>query len=247
MSENKYLKCACQKCSASIEFPVHGIGSAVPCPHCGENTTLFAPPAGVCPAVPSPPHAVDSAHLRPAPVNVAEEPPTDSPASALSHSRNFPPTAIALLAVFLALTGSTLFVFRGKFSASKSGTSDGPASTETPPASGAEISQSAQAGASTPAAKRPKSIDDLKIGAITLEKAKGSSLVYAVGVVRNESDHQRFGVNLELELADATGVRAGVAKDYRSVIEPRQEWRFRALVLDTKAVSAKLSKIREEE
>ena len=95
--------------------------------------------------------------------------------------------------------------------------------------------------------KAPKSIDDLKVGPITLEKSKGSSLVYAVGVLRNDSGHQRFGVNLQLELTDARGNKAGTAKDYRAVIEPRQEWRFRALVLDSKAVSAKVAAIREEE
>ncbi len=92
----------------------------------------------------------------------------------------------------------------------------------------------------------PKSIDDLKAGPITFEKAKGSSLVYAVGVLRNESDHQRFGVNIELELTDARGNKAGTAKDYRAVLEPRQEWRFRALVLDSKATVATVSSIREE-
>lgn len=95
-------------------------------------------------------------------------------------------------------------------------------------------------------ASAPKSITDLKPGTISLEKAKGSSLVYAVGILRNDSVHQRFGVNIELELTDARGSKAGTAKDYRAVLEPRQEWRFRALVLDSKAVAAKVSSIREE-
>ena len=88
---------------------------------------------------------------------------------------------------------------------------------------------------------------DLKVGPITLEKARGSSLVHAVGVLKNDSDHQRFGVNIELELSDARGNKAGTARDYRTVIEPHQEWRFRALLLDSKAVSARLDRIREEE
>jgi hypothetical protein len=93
----------------------------------------------------------------------------------------------------------------------------------------------------------PKSTDDFKIGAITLEKAKGSSLIYAQGTLRNNSEHQRFGVKLEFELTDARGAVVGAAKDYRAVIEPRQEWRFRALVLDAKAVAARVSSIREDE
>lgn len=95
-------------------------------------------------------------------------------------------------------------------------------------------------------APAPKSLVDFKTGPVTLEKTKGSSLVYAVGVLRNESDHQRFGVNIELELTDARGNKIGTAKDYRAVIEPRHEWRFRALVLDSKATIATVSAIREE-
>ena len=91
-----------------------------------------------------------------------------------------------------------------------------------------------------------KSIDDLKAGPITLEKAKSGGLVYAVGTLRNQSDHQRFGVNIELALTDARGNKAGTAKDYRAVLEPRQEWRFRALILDSKATAATVSSIREE-
>jgi hypothetical protein len=79
-----------------------------------------------------------------------------------------------------------------------------------------------------------------------LEKAKGSSLVYAVGVLRNESDHQRFGVTIEVELTDAGGNSAGLAKDYRAVIEPRQEWRFRALILNSKAVRGVVTRVHEE-
>jgi len=86
----------------------------------------------------------------------------------------------------------------------------------------------------------------LKTGSIIIEKAKGSSLIYAVGVLRNDSGHQRFGVNIELELTDARGNKVGTAKDYRAVLEPRQEWRFRALVLDSKAAAATVSSIREE-
>lgn len=102
---------------------------------------------------------------------------------------------------------------------------------------------------SSPETKAPtatKSLDDFKIGAITFEKTSGSSLVYAVGILRNESDHQRFGVNLELKLTDARGGGAGTAKDYRAVIEPHQTWRFRALVLDSKATAASVARISEE-
>jgi len=93
----------------------------------------------------------------------------------------------------------------------------------------------------------PKSLDDLKASIITLQKTPGRNLTYAIGTIRNESDQQRFGVRLELDLLDNAGNKIGVAKDYVRVIEPRQEWRFRAMVLASKTASARVGKITEQE
>jgi hypothetical protein len=95
--------------------------------------------------------------------------------------------------------------------------------------------------------KRPKSPDDLKAGAVQLEKTKGSSLVYAVGAVTNDSEHQRFGVRIELDLFNSAGKKlSGSAKDYKDVIEPHRDWQFHALIPDSKAVSAKVSSVKED-
>jgi hypothetical protein len=92
-----------------------------------------------------------------------------------------------------------------------------------------------------------KSLDDLKASNITLQKTPGRNLTYAIGTIRNESDQQRFGVRLELDLLDNAGNKIGIAKDYVRVIEPRQEWRFRAMVLASKTASARVGKITEQE
>jgi hypothetical protein len=97
------------------------------------------------------------------------------------------------------------------------------------------------------AAPSPKSIDDLKVSTITLQRTPGSALVYAVGTVRNDSDQQRFGVRIELDLFDNAGKRIGPAKDYVGVIEPHKDWRFRALVPLARTVTAKVAKITEQE
>ncbi len=83
------------------------------------------------------------------------------------------------------------------------------------------------------------------VSPIVLEKAPGSALVHAVGTVRNQAPRQRFGVKIELELLDAAGQRVGTAQDYQPVIEPNAEWRFKALVIHSKVVSAKLAAIKE--
>lgn len=217
MSEFDHLKCPCQQCGGAIEFPGDDLGQLAICPHCDAETMLSD---GATLETPDGSHANDSAPS--------------------SSKQKFLWIAVAAL----ALTGATAwFLFKGRPGA--------PASRVNEPRSATNLdaAQVAANALTNEAAfpKAPKSIDDLKVGPIALEKSKGSSLVYAVGVMKNDSTHQRFGVNLELELTDARGNKAGTAKDYRAVLEPRQEWRFRALVLDSKAVSAKVAAIREEE
>jgi len=86
-----------------------------------------------------------------------------------------------------------------------------------------------------------------QISTITLEKTPGSSLVYAVGTVRNQTTKQRFGVKLELDLLDSAGAKVGSAKDYQQLLEPNSLWQFRALVTESKAASAKLAMIKEDQ
>ena len=82
---------------------------------------------------------------------------------------------------------------------------------------------------------------------VRLEKTQGSSLVYAIGSIRNETDRRRFGVKVELELLDDAGNVIGTAKDYQSTLEPGAEWRFKALVVESKAVAAKIASIKEDQ
>jgi len=82
--------------------------------------------------------------------------------------------------------------------------------------------------------------------AVTVEKTPGSSLIYAVGTIKNTTEHQRFGIKVELELLDSAGRKLGGASDYRQVLEPGAQWQFKALVVDAKTVSAKISSIQED-
>lgn len=112
----------------------------------------------------------------------------------------------------------------------------------------------AEAAPSEPAmtvatSKGPKALSDLKVANVKIEATKGSSLVYVVGTVRNNSEHQRFGVRVEFDLFDRAGNKIATppSSDYKQIMEPREEWTFRAIVLDPKATAAKLAKIKEDE
>ena len=95
---------------------------------------------------------------------------------------------------------------------------------------------------------RPKSPEDLKVvGSVSVEKAKGSRLSYAMGALKNDSDHQRYGVKVEIGLFDDAGNKLSTtANDYVQTLEPRKEWKFRALILEPKAVTAKVVSIKED-
>ncbi len=84
-------------------------------------------------------------------------------------------------------------------------------------------------------------------GPVTLEKAENGDLSYAVGVLRNESSRQRFGVKVELALLDGQGERVGSATDYTPSILPGKEWKFKALVMERSTVRAELANVTEQE
>jgi len=99
---------------------------------------------------------------------------------------------------------------------------------------------------STPNPDDPITQAGFRVSPVTIEKTKGSSLIYALGTLSNASDRQRFGVKIQFDLFDDSGQKVGAAKDYQQLIEPKSEWKFHALVVTSKATSAKVASITEE-
>jgi hypothetical protein len=99
-----------------------------------------------------------------------------------------------------------------------------------------------------PTASKPQPeevTNDFGIMPFKLEKTPGSSLVYVIGTVQNPTERQRFGVKVEFSLFDTNDNAIGTATDYEQIIEPHGEWRFKAMVIESKAVSAKFHSIIE--
>jgi hypothetical protein len=94
---------------------------------------------------------------------------------------------------------------------------------------------------------RSKASSPFEVGEITLDKTKGNGLVHATGTVRNRTDRQHFGVRVDLDVLDGGGAKIGTATDYLRVLEPKAEWTFRALVLDSRVDSVKLRSVTEKE
>lgn len=79
-----------------------------------------------------------------------------------------------------------------------------------------------------------------------IERTPGRSLVYVVGTVTNGTAKQAFSVRITFDLFNRKGDAVGNATDYVQVIESGDGWNFRALILDTNAVTAKLQALEKE-
>ena len=109
------------------------------------------------------------------------------------------------------------------------------------------VAQSTNATEPVAAPKPPELLtNDFAILPFKLEKTTNSSLVYVTGIIRNMTTIQRFGVKVEFGLFDTNDNAVGSATDYQQVLEPHGEWRFKALVVYSKAASAKFDSIAEE-
>jgi len=219
MTKTKFLKGECTQCGGHIEYPAESIGVTIDCPHCGKQTEL---------------------QLLAAPDE------SGIPRAAIIW------TAVAVVILVLGLGGALAALKRARNWAERqkhtqaAPTASAPLSAEPATPGLAPTPAAAPAAAQQPAEDR-QTPSGLLASAIAMEKATGSSLVYAVGVLTNSTDRQRFGVKLELDLLDSTGKRLGTARDYQQVIEPKSTWRFKALVVDSKATTAKIASIKEEQ
>lgn len=103
--------------------------------------------------------------------------------------------------------------------------------------------------AQTKPSKTPPDMEtnDFAVSPVKLEKAPGSTLVYVIGKLRNLSGQTRYGVKLEFGLSDTNHQPVGIATDYHSTLEPYGEWNFRAMILESKAVSAHFRSVKEDQ
>ena len=98
-----------------------------------------------------------------------------------------------------------------------------------------------------PPADDTQSQNGFVVSSVAFERAPGTSLVYACGTLRNTSDRKRFGVKVELDLFDPNEQKVGAATDYQQSIETNSVWKFKALVVNAKATSAKVATIKEDQ
>jgi hypothetical protein len=201
------------------------------CQHCGGHIEFPAEGAGQTIACP---HCQWNTVLTP-----SNAPKIEVGGGPASRKRIF--IAFGIAAIILAAAGVGGFLFFG---------SQHPAIA--PQVSTGNSNSTANSGASTlipvqNTAPEPDPWHGLKAGPVKLDKQGDGRLVYAVGTVRNTSSRERFGVKVEVDVLDAHGDKIGTATDYTQVMEPGKEWKFRAMVTDKKAATARLGDIKEQD
>jgi DNA-directed RNA polymerase subunit RPC12/RpoP len=140
---------------------------------------------------------------------------------------------IVVLAVVVVGAGAGLALFKR----SRSNTPQTPTNVEAAKAVPARVVQQEP---------EPDLWKGLKPGPVTIEKSSKSRLVYAFVTIRNDTNKQKFGVKVTLDILDAQGEKLGTTGDYTQFIDAHKEWTAKAIVAFPKAATAKIASISEE-
>lgn len=199
------------------------------CRHCAGHLEFPAAAAGQTVACP---HCGKPTELAPNPPI-----PRSAPSRGLGR-------AVALLAGLLVLAAAGAFVFFKKTGPTR-------VLSSAPPSAGLSAINPPAALPPPPPAPNPgpeprQTTNDFAILPFKLEQTPGSSLVYVTGSVQNLGSQQRFGVKVRFSLFDSNDLPVGSATDYQSMMEPKSEWRFKALVLRGKVASVQFAGITEQ-
>jgi len=196
------------------------------CPHCGQSTRL-------------------TRGIAPVEVEMAADAPTGPAVGKPAGSAR---NTIIIACVLVVAAGAAILVWPRLHHQTIPPEIDAAqaAREKTSPAEKTPPSAVSSSNAEPPAVNREKSLDDLKVGSIAIERTPGTKIIYATGTLTNDSTFQRFGVTVELDVLDRNGQKLGAARDYKNIIEPHQSWKFRAMVIEAKAKAARVSSVNEQ-
>ncbi|GDY23457.1 hypothetical protein LBMAG56_48040 [Verrucomicrobiota bacterium] len=248
MSEPRFLKCSCAYCGGHIEFPAHGVGMEINCPHCGQSTLLAAPalPSSVPPplvATARPPQSPQASQQPQALQSPQSSPATATAAADATEGGGARGKRGKLIGGIVGLVVVALIVVAGvaKKIRDKSAAGEGAAAS-------ANTKPTLVTPPPEPEPPPPPRVpgEDLQVLKQQIQKAEQGSLRYVSGVVTNHGDRQFFNVKVEYEMLNAKGQVVGNANDYLGNLAPHAAWNFRAQILDRDAAKPRLTKLTGE-
>ena len=209
MSQNIFLKCACDRCGGHIEFPADGIGSTIACPHCGADTELVLEVPAVL---------------------------------ATRSSRGLKWFVIGALILLVGAVAAVAILIATQRVMEKRRAARNSARIQS-------VNNVVRIPIKSEQARPVRVVltNGFSTAVVNIEKTAGGALAYATGSLKNETDGQRFGVTVEIDLLDPRGTKVGTTKDYATVIEPRAEWKFRALITPKNVAAARVAEVKEQQ
>jgi hypothetical protein len=97
-----------------------------------------------------------------------------------------------------------------------------------------------------PKVKTAKSLNDLKIGKFNLQQERGSDTRIVVGDIENVSENLHRGIQVELELRDAQGLKLDTLGAFVKELGPHATWQVLGKTTNTRAVSVRVVGLKEE-
>jgi hypothetical protein len=89
-------------------------------------------------------------------------------------------------------------------------------------------------------------IEQLAFWEISLEQQEGSRLIYVLARLLNEAPKRRYGVRVAFEVRNDAGEAVATATDYIETLDPDEDTRVKALVVNDRAHSAVITGITEQ-
>ena len=235
--EEPRLKCACANCGEVLEYARADIGQHIECPKCREKSALpEPPPAAPNPVVPE--DAPETAVRRPKFCGVCRAPMADHETECGICKSAKIKKIIIIAAVTVVLVAGIVVAIMLVTHRKK------PDPYQLPEAAGA-LPQPPQAPVKT-----PPSINDLKVGPITLQISKQLSnegVAIAVGDIANISVNAHSRLKVELEVLDANGAVIGSLPIFMNVLGAGEKWHIAEPVTDPRAKSVRFVSLKEDQ
>lgn len=236
MEETPELRCSCAHCEHFIDYSIDEVGQIIECPNCKQRSLL--PPAAKGPVKP-PPSRMEPPppKTNPPPRRMDRLPPKASsslrrlertPRKANPPPRWLVPVGIGLVVVGLLVLLPTL---RHRLPAAARAT--------------ATNAQTSPASLPAPKVKRPKSLNDLKIGNFTLQPQRGSEVRIVSGDIENDSETLHRGIKVELDVRDARGLKVDSLDAFITELAPHAVWHVLAKTSDSRAASVSVTALQE--
>src|SRR5258706_5632585 len=228
MKKSSQLRCTCVHCDQFIEYSPSEIGQIAECTHCQQKSLL--PPAPTPPPPPLPATAASAQGGSPS----AAAPRRPAPRPSNRRQNPVGPNSTKLLLIVAAaiiVIGAVILL---------------PRLRHRQPDPLPVVAAESVGPLPQPKIKRPKSLNDLKIGSFSLQTQRDSEVRIVFGDIHNDSETVHRDVKVDLDLHDAQGLKIGSLDAFIKELGPHAIWHVLAKTSEPRAATVRVVGLREQ-